>query len=284
MNKHLFFTLFLAAFSCPAISSPSSAYGEIKDGISEEEALELGMTPVEEVAVKKLESTLNAQESFFNEEFNEEHDAQKAKVVIMVNKAPRNLHTDGQTMKVFLDGVFAYAFVVSTGSEKKVTTRAGKSYISTTPTGYFRPRRLYRTYYSSLWGGASMHYSVFYMPGSGIALHATTPDHYDELGKRTSGGCVRLHPEDARTVQDLILETSKLKEEIFSLNDFADPAFLYNEPVRASNGKKYVRKRYKESKWQYPILGVYRKSGKIFNETKWKSTDTLIIVKNGEKL
>lgn len=270
--KKIVFLLLLAS------AAQALGGGEARDGISEQEALELGMTPYEEYINESAKAI--DEESFASGVADED----KARVVIIVNKAKKGTHPDAQTMRVYLDGVFVHAFVVSTGSERRVTTRAGKSYISTTPTGYFRPRRLYRRYFSSLWGGATMHYSVFYIPNSGIALHATTPSHYHELGSRASGGCVRLRPEDAKTVQDLVLETSKLKDDIFAAGDFAHPSFLYDEPVRASNGKRYIRKRYKENKWQRPVLGVYRRSGQIYNETKWKSTDTLIVVKNGDTI
>jgi lipoprotein-anchoring transpeptidase ErfK/SrfK len=43
-----------------------------------------------------------------------------------------------------------------------------------------------------------MNYSVFITQG--VALHATTSDHIAELGRPTSGGCVRLAPENAQKV------------------------------------------------------------------------------------
>lgn len=253
------------------------AQGLVYDGMSEEEAVELGMTALGDLSPKyssKQKSPLST----------ESEDALKAQVVIFVNKAARGEHPDAQTLKVYIDGQFAYAFTVSTGSEKRVTTAAGKTYVSTTPTGYFRPRRLYRKYYSSLWGGASMHYAVFYIPGSGIALHATTPNHYRELGRRASGGCVRLHPTDAASLQKVILDSTELATLANNGSAYADPSYFYDEKITASNGKSYIRKRYDEKQWAYPVLGVYRKTGQIYNETLWNSSDVLIVVKNGEGL
>ena len=129
-----------------------------------------------------------------------------------------------------------------------------------------------------------MHYAVFYIPGSGIALHATTPSHYGELGKRASGGCVRLHPADAASLQKIILDSTELASFVLGEAGYSDPSYLYDEKITASNGKSYIRKRYDEKQWAYPVLGVYRKTGQIYNETLWNSSDVLIVVKNGEGL
>ncbi len=39
----------------------------------------------------------------------------------------------------------------------------------------------------------------------GVAIHATTLDHYDELGSRASGGCVRMREEQSKEFYDLVV-------------------------------------------------------------------------------
>jgi hypothetical protein len=126
-------------------------------------------------------------------------------VVIVINKANRG--PTAQTMKVYHRGQLAHQFPVSTGREmQENSTKSGRVYFSTTPTGWFAPTRTYEKYFSELWE-AWMNNSVFF--NGGIAMHATTKDHFKELGQRASGGCVRLHPTNAKIVYDLVLGEGK---------------------------------------------------------------------------
>jgi lipoprotein-anchoring transpeptidase ErfK/SrfK len=94
-----------------------------------------------------------------------------------------------QTMTVYEDGMPAYEWLVS-------TARRGYH----TPVGVFHPIRLERTWYSRKYDLSPMPYSVFFH--GGFAIHGTTEIRH--LGKPVSHGCVRLHPDNARILFDLV--------------------------------------------------------------------------------
>lgn len=121
-------------------------------------------------------------------------------VVLVINKAVRG--PEAQTMTVYHRGMLAYRFAVSTGREREELAKSGRRYFSRTPVGWFSPTRTYEKYFSKTWQ-APMNYSVFFV--GGIATHATTPSYYKDLGKRASGGCVRLTEKNAKIIYDLVL-------------------------------------------------------------------------------
>ena len=93
-----------------------------------------------------------------------------------------------QRMSVTVDGVPKYSFAVSTG------TAGGP------PSGTFRPQRLERDWRSRTFNMAPMPYSIFFH--GGYAIHGTP--HVNRLGQRASHGCVRLHPNNAATLFNLV--------------------------------------------------------------------------------
>lgn len=99
-----------------------------------------------------------------------------------------------QTMSVFLDGKRLYTWLVS-------TARPGKS----TPRGTFKPDWLSRHHYSSLYNNAPMPYSVFFQ--GNYAIHGT--DAVSRLGRVASAGCVRLHPDNASQLFDLVRKVGR---------------------------------------------------------------------------
>jgi lipoprotein-anchoring transpeptidase ErfK/SrfK len=99
-----------------------------------------------------------------------------------------------QKMTVRLDARTLYYWPVS-------TARPGYR----TPTGTFRPYRLERMWYSTIYDYAPMPYSIFFY--GGYAIHGTTE--ISRLGRPASHGCVRLHPENARLLYRLIREVGK---------------------------------------------------------------------------
>ncbi len=123
------------------------------------------------------------------------------RLFILVNKAEFGTSPTAQTMRVYLDGQLIYNFYVSTGREKPEVAKSGKVYNSVTPTGDFRIQRRSKNHYSSTWL-APMPYAQFFI--GGIAIHATVPSHYKALGHRDSGGCVRLHLDNAKIMWDLV--------------------------------------------------------------------------------
>ena len=103
-----------------------------------------------------------------------------AEVIINIDKST-------QQMTVTVDGYQRYRWAVSTG-------------VGGTPSGTFRPQRLERQWYSHAFGMAPMPYSIFYH--GPFAIHGTTV--VSRLGRPASHGCVRLHPENAAVLFDLV--------------------------------------------------------------------------------
>lgn len=114
-------------------------------------------------------------------------------LVIVVSK------TD-QFAVVYHNGQKVNEFPISTGREKWEVAKSGRKYFSSTPAGWYSPQTYVRNHFSKTWQ-ARMEFSIFFI--GGIALHATTPDHYKELGSKASGGCVRMKHEIANWFWDL---------------------------------------------------------------------------------
>jgi lipoprotein-anchoring transpeptidase ErfK/SrfK len=105
-----------------------------------------------------------------------------------------------QTMTVRVDGAVKHTFPVSTG-------RQGY----TTPSGAYGVTRMYRKYHSKKYDGAPMPYSIFFHDG--FAIHGTTD--IKRLGKIASHGCVRLHPDNAKTLFALVQDIGSEKTHIW---------------------------------------------------------------------
>ena len=103
-----------------------------------------------------------------------------------------------QVMYVYVSGELQYTFAISSG-------KSGHD----TPDFNLRPSGpLYKKYTSTKYpdgdyqGLGNMPYAVFLR--SGYAIHGTTPGRFKMLGTPASHGCIRLHPEDAKTFFDLV--------------------------------------------------------------------------------
>lgn len=94
-----------------------------------------------------------------------------------------------QRMVVYVNGVPRYSWPVST---------ARRGYV--TPTGSYRPQRLYRSYYSRKYYNSPMPYSIFFR--GGYAIHGSYA--VNQLGAPASHGCIRLHPNNAATLFSLV--------------------------------------------------------------------------------
>lgn len=105
-----------------------------------------------------------------------------------------------QKMVVRVDGAEKYVFDVSTG-------RKGYS----TPKGAYGVTRMYRKYHSKKYDGAPMPYSIFFH--GGYAIHGTTD--LKRLGRIASHGCVRLHPDNAKTLFNLVKEIGSDKTHVW---------------------------------------------------------------------
>ena len=104
-----------------------------------------------------------------------------AGVVIHIDKSK-------QRMSVAVDGAGAYSWPVSTGL-------AGGP-----PSGFYRPVRLERKWYSRKFNWSPMPHAIFFRDG--YAIHGTY--YVSRLGHRASHGCVRLLPANAATLFALV--------------------------------------------------------------------------------
>jgi len=95
-----------------------------------------------------------------------------------------------QTMQVSVDGAEYATWPVS-------TARRGYR----TPTGTYRPYSLQRMHYSKLYDFTPMPYSIFFH--GGYAIHGTFE--VRNLGRPVSHGCIRLAPDQAQSLFELIL-------------------------------------------------------------------------------
>jgi len=94
-----------------------------------------------------------------------------------------------QTMTVTVDGVSTYTWPVST---------ARRGYI--TPKGKWGVQSMHKMHYSTLFNNAPMPFTIFY--NGHYAIHGTVD--VKRLGRPASAGCVRLHPDNARALFDLV--------------------------------------------------------------------------------
>jgi lipoprotein-anchoring transpeptidase ErfK/SrfK len=99
------------------------------------------------------------------------------------------IELSSQRMTVKVDGLVRHVWAVSTARQGYMT-----------PTGSFRPIRLERVWYSTIYNNAPMPYAVFFY--GGFAVHGTYET--GALGRPASHGCVRLHTENARQLFELI--------------------------------------------------------------------------------
>ena len=137
--------------------------------------------------------TLAAQPSLFDEMFKKPA-LTKASLNVGVSRkidGPIQITVDltTQEMDVVADGRTIYTFDVSTGR---------KGY--TTPTGNFRPLRMHKMWYSSKYENSPMPHSIFFY--GGYAIHGTGD--IKHLGQVASHGCVRLHPDNAEKLYNLV--------------------------------------------------------------------------------
>jgi len=189
---------FLSTMLAMSLSGLSYA-NEILQPFTDDMAEELGMTLEEDFTKQVNEESEN---KAVGADIDEVIAANK--VVIVINKAARG--TGAQTLKLYESGVEVMSTKVSTGKEERVVSTSGRTYISTTPKGFFRPTKMYTDYLSYTWN-APMPNAVFFI--GGIAIHATGTSNYSKLGSRASGGCVRTTLEDSKKIREIVMESGK---------------------------------------------------------------------------
>ena len=107
----------------------------------------------------------------------------RANIVVTIDKTT-------QQMSVAVDGAPRYVWPVSTG-------RAGYD----TPNGIFKPNRMDADHLSQEWDNAPMPHTIFF-DMKGHAIHGFFD--VKHLGLPVSHGCVRLSPDHAATLFDLV--------------------------------------------------------------------------------
>lgn len=105
------------------------------------------------------------------------------KVEIVIDKS-------AQRMTIYVGGEKRHEFVVSTG-------RAGYA----TPSGTFRPTSMHKMAISVKYGNTPMPHTIFFTR-VGHAIHATAA--IKQLGRPASHGCIRLAPENAKLLYELV--------------------------------------------------------------------------------
>ena len=106
----------------------------------------------------------------------------QAEVVVTVDKS-------AQRLSVVVDGFTRYQWPVS-------TARWGYR----TPNGSYRPQWLARKWFSTIYDGSPMPYSIFF--NGGYAIHGSYE--ISRLGRPASHGCIRLHPKNAAVLFKLV--------------------------------------------------------------------------------
>lgn len=100
-----------------------------------------------------------------------------------------HIDLSSQRMIVSVNGQTKYSWPVSTARSGYVT-----------PTGSYRPQRMYREYFSKKYYNSPMPYSIFFR--GGYAIHGSYA--IRQLGAPASHGCIRLHPGNAATLYSLV--------------------------------------------------------------------------------
>lgn len=119
--------------------------------------------------------------------------AAEANVVINIDKKI-------QRMTVSVDGVKKYSWPVSTGKPGYAT-----------PSGSFWIFRMEKDYFSKEWDDAPMPHTMFFTP-QGNAIHGTLDG--GNLGKAVSHGCVRLDPQNATKLFNLVRANGMFSTEV----------------------------------------------------------------------
>jgi lipoprotein-anchoring transpeptidase ErfK/SrfK len=118
-----------------------------------------------------------------------------APAAAMAERVVARVSISTQTMKVYHEGRLLYTWLVSTAKPGKVT-----------PTGvYFGAEALSKHHRSRLYNNAPMPFAIFY--DGHYAIHGT--DQIKRLGQPASHGCVRLDPDNAAILFQMVKAEGK---------------------------------------------------------------------------
>lgn len=107
----------------------------------------------------------------------------------LADRVLARISISSQTMTVYHEGRLLYTWPVSTAKAGKIT-----------PAGTFEPEFLSKNHRSRRYNNAPMPYAIFY--DGNYAIHGT--DQIKRLGKPASHGCVRLHPDNAKILFQMV--------------------------------------------------------------------------------
>ena len=155
-------------------------------------------------------------------------------VLITINKV-------SQKMTVKVDGETEYVWPVSTGARGYET-----------PSGKYRPFRMEAEHFSKEWDDAPMPHSIFFT-GEGHAIHGSY--HVKSLGRRASHGCVRLAPENATVLYDLVQTAGMQNTTVVLRGGFFDGGFDDGFAEFQYDVKKSTKKLQKNAKRRLFLLG-----------------------------
>lgn len=103
-----------------------------------------------------------------------------------------------------------YNWPASTGREKDEIAANGTRQPSFTPQGYYQldPDRMFKTHFSGQWHEPMPHAMFFNWEHdgleTGLAIHGAVGLEIADLGTRASAGCIRIAPENAALLFDLV--------------------------------------------------------------------------------
>jgi lipoprotein-anchoring transpeptidase ErfK/SrfK len=214
--------------------------------ITDAQAYELGMTEVFDTKNVNRNSQFSFKDSYLD----------ISKIVVIINKSVRTeTNPEGQTLRVYQNGIFLHEFETSTGTEKLKKTTSGRKYIATTPVGIFRAKRAFKEYQSRAFFGARMDYAIFFR--GGIAAHSTSKSAYKKLGQRASGGCARLKYEDSITLSEIIRSTGEGHSNLWDVGIEGLERNQYSDRVKLPNLTRFSGIEVESSKlWTYDAAFV----------------------------
>jgi lipoprotein-anchoring transpeptidase ErfK/SrfK len=141
--------------------------------------------------------------------------------------------------------VYEQNFPVSTGRELH------EKYFTSTPTGIFEldPDRFEPMHYSHTWHGAPMAWAMFLdythnFRQVGIALHSAG-EHIADLGKRASGGCVRLPPDMADALYHRFQSQEQGEVPVLTFDQTRGTTSVAGDMVRDAEGRPEMKYGYK---------------------------------------
>ena len=143
--------------------------------------------------------------------------AARADIVITIDKST-------QQMTVLQDNFLLYTWPVSTGASGYDT-----------PSGDFKPFRMERDHFSREWDDAPMPNSIFFTK-QGHAIHGSM--HVKAIGTPASHGCVRLRPESAVILFNLVKQEGMHHTKVVLTGETPEPPAA---PVARRNQDKRSR-------------------------------------------